>query len=215
VSTDTLIHRLVRPPMRVLARTSITPNHITTARCITGIAAALGFAQGGQTWPAVGAAIFVLSMLLDRADGELARQSGKSSRFGAAYDIASDCGSNMLAMLGIGIGAFSTIGAWGPILGTIAGLGILALFWLIFGLGLDAPANLNLWGDFTADPDDALLAVPLAIWCGASVPLLIAAAAAAPAASLWLARRARLAATAGARNSRPDEPADRQAAPGD
>src|SRR5688572_13854233 len=102
MSTNTLIHRIVRPAVRIVAKTPVTPNHITTLRLATGIAAALAFAAGDAAWSAVGGGIFVFSMLLDRADGELARQTGQSSPGGYWYDIISDGLSNVLAMLCIG-----------------------------------------------------------------------------------------------------------------
>src|SRR3954466_763287 len=75
MSQNTLIHRLVRPAVRaVAAHTSLTPNHVTTLRLATGLAASMMFAQGIYGWVAIiGGCIFLLSMLLDRADGELAR----------------------------------------------------------------------------------------------------------------------------------------------
>lgn len=80
MSHDTWIHRAVRGAVRPLARTPVTPNQVTTLRLITGLAAAAAFAQGGEGWRQVGAGLFLVSLFLDRADGELARASGKSSR---------------------------------------------------------------------------------------------------------------------------------------
>ena len=94
MSTNTLIHRIVRPVVRRIAHSRVTPNNITTLRLVTGVAAAIGFAQGGALWPAIGGGIFVFSMLLDRADGELARQTHRSSVVGHRYDLVSDCASN-------------------------------------------------------------------------------------------------------------------------
>src|SRR5215213_4275909 len=103
MSTDTLIHRIIRPAIRRIAPTRITPNHITTLRLVTGIAAALAFAQGEELWLAVGGGIFIVSMLLDRADGELARQTGRASVGGHRYDLVSDSASNIIAFIGIGV----------------------------------------------------------------------------------------------------------------
>jgi phosphatidylglycerophosphate synthase len=187
VSSDTLIHRIVRPAVRRLARTRVTPNHVTTLRLATGIAAAAAFAAGGGLWPAIGGGIFVLSMLLDRADGELARQSGRASAGGHRYDLASDCASNILAFIGIGIGAVPVLGALGPLLGVLAGIGIGALFWQINALKLVALRPFSAWDDrFNADPDDAMILVPVLIWCDAAVPALFAAAVITPLAALWI-----------------------------
>ena len=189
MSTDTLIHRIVRPAVRAVAPTGVTPNHITALRFATGVAAALAFAAGGAFWPAVGGGVFVLSMLLDRADGELARQTGQSSPAGYWYDIASDCASNVLAMFGIGVGLFAAAGALGPVLGAVAGIGIGVLFWQLFGLRLAQPQGYEVARGVVLDPDDALVLVPVFVWTGAAFPMLVAAAVVTPLAALWLGLR--------------------------
>jgi len=191
MSADTLIHLIVRPAVRAVARTPITPNHITTLRLVTGIAAAAAFAVGGGFWPAIGGLVFVVSMLLDRADGELARQTGQSSPGGYWYDIISDGASNVLAMLGIGIGLWGSWGMVGPVLGAIAGLGIGALFWQLFALKLAQPQGYELRPGIIIDPDDALILVPVFVWTGLALPMLVAGAVITPLAVLWLALRGR------------------------
>ena len=79
MSHDTWIHRAVRPVARSLARTRVTPNQVTTLRPVAGLVAAAAFAEGSETGRAWGAGIFLLAMFLDRADGELARLSGRIS----------------------------------------------------------------------------------------------------------------------------------------
>jgi len=187
VSTNTLIHRIVRPAVRRIAPTRSTPSHITTLRLLWGIAAALAFAQGEALWLAIGGGIFTLSMLLDRADGELARQTGRSSVSGHRYDLVSDCASNVIAFIGIGVGVVPVLGILGPLLGVLAGAGIGALFWQINAQKLVELRPYSAWDDrFNADPDDALILVPLLVWIGAAVPTLIAAAVITPLAALWI-----------------------------
>jgi phosphatidylglycerophosphate synthase len=190
VSHDTLLHRIVRPAVRAVAPTSVTPNHITTLRLLTAVAAALAFATGSETWSTVGGWIFLLSMLLDRADGELARQTGSSSPAGHRYDVLSDCAANVLAVLGIGVGQAPVLGALGPLLGALAGAGIAVLFWQFTGLGLAQHRSYALWGGrVIVDPDDAAILVPVLVWCGAAALMLAVAAVATPLAALWLALR--------------------------
>jgi phosphatidylglycerophosphate synthase len=187
MSSNTLVHRIVRPAVRAVAPTGVTPNHLTTLRLLTGIAAALAFAHGGAPWPAIGGAIFAVSFFLDRADGELARQTGQSSPGGHRYDLIADCTSNVVAFLGIGIGQMAVLGALGPLLGALAGAGIGALFWQLNVLRLAELRPYSAWNDrFNADPDDAIIFVPVLVWCGAAVPALAAAAAITPLAALWL-----------------------------
>src|SRR5205823_5987272 len=112
MSQNTLIHGLVRPAVRALAaHTGLTPNHLTTLRLTTGLAAAGIFAQGPYGWASIfGGLIFLLSMLLDRADGELARHTNQMSVAGHRYDLASDCIVGISTFIGIGIGVAHTAG---------------------------------------------------------------------------------------------------------
>ena len=190
MSTNTLIHRIVRPAVRAVAKTRMTPNHITTLRLASGIAAALAFAAGDAGWSTAGGVIFVVSMLLDRADGELARQTGQSSRAGYWYDIISDGASNVLAMLGIGIGLWDSWGIAGPLLGGLAGAGIGALFVQLFVLRLAQPRGYEVAPGIILDPDDALILVPVFVWTGLAFPMLVAGALIAPLAALWIGLRA-------------------------
>ncbi|HEY8609973.1 MAG TPA: CDP-alcohol phosphatidyltransferase family protein [Roseomonas sp.] len=195
MSSNTVIHRIVRPAVRAIAPSGVTPNQITTLRLITGMAAAAAFAWDAGPWQDVGGIIFLLSMLLDRADGELARQTGQSSPGGHRYDLLSDCFSNIIAFLGIGIGQMTNLGLTGLVLGAVAGAAIGALFWQLHILMIGTLRGHDLAPGITIDPDDLLALVPLLIWIGATVPMLWAAAIITPAAALYLAiagtRRAR------------------------
>jgi phosphatidylglycerophosphate synthase len=188
MSHDTLIHRIVRPAVRRLAPTGVTPNQLTTLRLVTGVAAAVAFAQGGTVWPHIGGAIFVLSVLLDRADGELARQTGQSSPSGHRYDLISDCAANLIAFLGIGIGlSDGGLGRLAILLGVLAGFGIAVVFWQLNVLKLCTVVPYTLWDRrVVIDPDDAIIFVPILVWCGMAEPMLVAAAVVTPAIALWL-----------------------------
>jgi phosphatidylglycerophosphate synthase len=188
MSHDTLIHRIVRPAVRRLAPTGVTPNQVTTLRLVTGVAAAVAFAQGGDMWPHIGGAIFILSMLLDRADGELARQTGQSSPSGHRYDLICDCTANVIAFLGIGIGlSEGGLGRSAILLGILAGFGITVLFWQLNVLKLCRVVPYTLWDRrVVVDPDDTIIFVPILIWCGWAEPMLVAAAVVTPAIALWL-----------------------------
>ena len=90
MSHNTWAHRLVTVAVRPLARTSVTPNQITTLRLVAGLAAALAFAIGGGAAAQVGGVLWILSMLCDRADGILARLTGRTSAWGHVYDLICD-----------------------------------------------------------------------------------------------------------------------------
>jgi phosphatidylglycerophosphate synthase len=187
MSANTVIHRIVRPAVRAVAPTGIRPNTITTLRLVTGIAAAVAFAWDAGFWQHVGAAIFLLSMLLDRADGELARSTGQTSAAGHRYDLFSDCFSNIIAFLGIGIGQMVHLGFTGPLLGALAGVAIGAIFYQLHVMRIGTLRGYDLAPGITIDPDDLLALVPVLIWVGATVPMLWAAAIITPGAALYLA----------------------------
>jgi archaetidylinositol phosphate synthase len=191
MSHDTWLHRSVRAAVRPLAATSITPNHITTARLATGLLAAGLFAVGGQTALYWAAGSFLLSMLLDRADGELARSSGKSTPWGHKYDLITDAASNALAFVGIGVGLRYGSFGWAWILmGVVAGAAIVCILWWtthIENLHGARAAELRITRGF--DPDDTMLIVPIAAVLGWVEPLLVAAFVGAPLfalAAYWL-----------------------------
>src|ERR1700722_5847484 len=95
-----LARRLVIP----LTNSRVTPNHLTTVRLAVGLAAAAAFLPGTYGWSNLGALLLIVSNFLDHTDGELARMSGKSSRIGHVYDLASDALVTILLFIAIGAG---------------------------------------------------------------------------------------------------------------
>src|SRR6202035_611934 len=95
-----LARRLVTP----LKDSRATPNHLTTVRLAFGLAAAAAFLPGTYGWSNLGALLLILSNLLDHTDGEFARISGKSSRIGHWYDLASDAAVTILFFIAMGAG---------------------------------------------------------------------------------------------------------------
>jgi archaetidylinositol phosphate synthase len=189
MSQNSLIHALVRPAVRALAaHTGLTPNHLTTLRLATGLSAAVIFAQGTYGWASIaGGLIFLLSMLLDRADGELARYTNQMSIAGHRYDLVSDCIVSISTFIGIGIGVVHTAGLNALWLGALAGLGIGMLFLELNLMDIAPVRGYDLFGGrIRVDPDDAMIVVPVLIWCDLAAPMLIAAAVVAPLAALGL-----------------------------
>ena len=89
---------LVRP----LIDTPVTPNHITTVSLILGLAASALFAWGEETAPLWAAGLVTLARFIDHMDGELARQSGKTSPIGAMYDSLTGTACYGTMFLGMG-----------------------------------------------------------------------------------------------------------------
>jgi phosphatidylglycerophosphate synthase len=115
--------RLARLLVRPLAATPIHPNHLTTLSLLLGFASALVFAVGGpgdEHWAAL---MFMLAVLVDHTDGELARMTGKTSTFGHYYDYVVGSANYTMLFIGIGLGlARGEMGDSALILGLAAGL---------------------------------------------------------------------------------------------
>jgi len=165
-----------------LVNTPVTPNHLTTLRLLTGIAAAWAFAMGDYFWTAWGGLLFALSALLDRADGELARLSGKSSSWGHWYDLYCDMFVNVVLFVGIGIGLTnSVLGHWAWKMGLLSGLSVGVTFFVVFRLhekGSHPSVAFNYPDGY--DLDDALFLVSIFAWINGLLPLLITASISAP-----------------------------------
>jgi phosphatidylglycerophosphate synthase len=88
---DTLINSKISTRItRVLARTKLTPNHVTIAGIVVGLIAC-AFVSRGAYWPAlVGGVLIQLHSILDSCDGELARLRFQYSRLGQWLDNLGD-----------------------------------------------------------------------------------------------------------------------------
>ena len=136
------------------------------------------YSIGQEFWTYFASGAFVLSIILDRADGALARLSSKTSLWGHKYDLLSDAICNSLIFVGIGIGLReSPLGLWAVPLGILAGLSVTAiLFLVILAEGHSGIRAAELTGTKGIDPDDAILLVPVAMVLGWGYYLIVAAA---------------------------------------
>lgn len=193
ISHNTWIHRIVRIGVRPLVRTAVTPNQITALRLAVGVAAAAAFATGGSAWLNLGALLFFIGILLDRADGELARLSGRSSAWGHYFDLLSDHLANALALAGIGFGLRDgDLGFWAILLGLAAGISVSAIFWLVTRAEKARGQRAAELPDFMGfDVDDATLIIPVAVVLDGAAPLIVIAGIAAPAFAIFMYRRLR------------------------
>ena len=160
---------LARVAVRPLIGTGVKPNHITTLRIATGLAAcafvALG-ARQGDLWAGI---FWLVSAFLDRADGELARIGDMMSAKGHAYDYFADALINSLLFVAAGIGLrHGWLGAWAPVLGLLATVSMLVCWvvgeWYQKLEGSGAKAYAGRWG---FDLDDGLYLIAPLIWFGA------------------------------------------------
>jgi phosphatidylglycerophosphate synthase len=182
-----LARRLVMP----LKDSRVTPNHLTSVRLAIGLAAAAAFLPGTYGWSNLGAWLLILSNFLDHTDGELARISGKSSRIGHWYDLASDAAVTILLFIAMGAGvggnAETVLQAPPVALGALAGCAIALIFFLrmriesIAGKAASKQASL---GGF--ETEDVLYLLPLVTLCDGVAPFLVAASIGAPLFAIWV-----------------------------
>jgi phosphatidylglycerophosphate synthase len=183
--------RLARRVVMPLVDSWVTPNHLTTLRLAVGLAAAAAFIPGSYAWSNVAALLLVASNFLDHTDGELARMSGKTSRIGHIYDLASDAVVTILLFIAIGIGVSARpgveVGLPPAILGLVAGMAVALIFYLRMRieelLGKAATRQASLGGFET---EDVLYLFPLVTLSNALVPMLLAAAICAPLFAVWV-----------------------------
>jgi phosphatidylglycerophosphate synthase len=180
--------RLARALVRPFRHTPLTPNGLTTLGLLASLVAAWLMASGGSRRAALGGGLFMLAVLVDHMDGEFARLTGQTSRFGHYYDhVAAGLGYvSLFAGLGIGLRA-GWLGAWAPVAGTIAAGSIAAVFLIRVFLEETAGRAMVVqesWRGF--EPEDALYLVGPVAWLGLLGPFLLAAAFGAPLFLLWV-----------------------------
>ena len=125
--SDNWTHKIARLFIIPILDSPITPNHLTVLRLITGVIACVTFASGIRYWEVMGGFIWILSTLLDCADGELARMRNQCSEWGHKLDYFSDVTVTALFFVGIGIGARDSIPELvAVIMGFVAGNGVVA-----------------------------------------------------------------------------------------
>ncbi len=193
MSHHTWLHRVGQLAVAPLVNTAVTPNQLTTARLCMGLAGAIACGLGSPVWLHVGGVLFLISILLDRADGELARLTDRVTEIGHKYDLVADALCNSLIFVGLGIGLSAPpLGGWAMALGVIAGVSISAVLLLVVSVEQESgPRAAELRGKAGFDPDDGMLAVPILIWLGLAQELLIAAAVGAPSFALYFFWRSR------------------------
>jgi phosphatidylglycerophosphate synthase len=168
-----------------------TPNHLTTVRLAAGLAAAAAFLPGTYGWTNIGALLLILSNFLDHTDGELARISGKTSRIGHIYDLASDALVTVLLFLAIGIGVGTRVGSLlqlpPALLGLAAGSAVSLIFYLRMRIEAMVGKSGTQQGSLAGfETEDILYLMPLVTLCNGLTNFLIAAAIGAPLFAIWV-----------------------------
>lgn len=96
--------------VRILFRTSVTPNQLTVFSFLLGILSAIFFVQGEYLYFITGAIVLQFSQLLDVADGMLARSKNMGSEYGAFLDLFLDRVTDFLLISSISAGVYFQTG---------------------------------------------------------------------------------------------------------
>jgi len=184
---DSWTHKIARVCIRPLVATPVTPNHLTWLRLLSGIAACACFAVGERSWDIWGGWIWLFSAFLDRADGELARLSGRTSAWGHKLDYVSDVAVTALFFVGAGIGLREGwLGDWAIPCGLAAAAGVVAAEILAEKIDrMKADTGEKAYPGFAGfDFDDVLYLFGPVVWLGWHMPLVAGASIGAPAFAL-------------------------------
>jgi hypothetical protein len=123
---DRAFHRrLSRPLTRLAAALGIPPNAVTVASLGVGLGAAWCFGQASPALALGGLALYAAAVVLDHADGEVARVTFAESALGAWLDVAVDTAIHVALALALGAAAQRAAGGQALLLGGVAAAGFL------------------------------------------------------------------------------------------
>ena len=178
MSHDSWTHLLARRAIRPMVGTRVTPNHLTTLRLLTGVAACAMIAPGTTSGAWWGGGLWLLSAFLDRADGELARVGNMMSAAGHRYDFYVDNLVNALFFVAAGFAVQGGwLGRWAIPLGLLGGVSMLFCGWWSELLEARSPTGTKAYsGAAGFDPDDALYLMGPLAWLGWLAPIVLGAA---------------------------------------
>ncbi len=179
--------RLARVLVQPLARTRLTPNQMTTITVVLAFLGA-GLIAVGEA-PAIhwGAGIFALARFLDHFDGELARQTGRTSRFGYFYDYVAGASSYAALFIGLGV-AFrgGWIGQWSIALGAVGAVS--AFLSMVLNLDIDkreGQGTATYPGFAGFELEDGIYLIAPIVWLGWAQPFFVGAGIGAGLYGLW------------------------------
>ena len=123
---DTVFHRrFSRLVSRAAVTLGITPNTITVASLLVGLVAAWCFWRATPAAAALGLVVYAIAVILDHADGEVARLTLRESAIGEWLDIVADTIIHAAVVIALGVTSTALAGH-GAGLGVLAALGVVA-----------------------------------------------------------------------------------------
>ncbi|WNJ98771.1 CDP-alcohol phosphatidyltransferase family protein [Thalassospiraceae bacterium LMO-JJ14] len=173
--------RIAAVMVRPLVHTSITPNHISLFTLVLALSGAGMLATGDAHLAVWGAGLFVIARFFDHFDGELARQSGKTSKLGYYLDyiVGSVSYAALFFCMGWGF-KDSDLGIWAIVLGS--GGAAAAIISMFTNLGIDRETGGDESGAAVGYPgfagfelEDGIYLLWPVTWLGFLYPFFIAA----------------------------------------
>lgn len=135
-----------RPVTEWLIRAGVRPNAITTVGALVVIVSSVAFGVGAVR---LGAGLLLLSGIIDTLDGDVARATGQTTKFGAFYDSTLDRVGDGATFIGIAAFLLTAEGIRFPVAGAvICMVAVLASLLVSYararaeGLGLDCKVGL-------------------------------------------------------------------------
>ncbi len=123
---DTLVFRpLAARLVHGLAPTRVTPNQVSLVGALAGVGAALCLVAGGRVSTLGAPVLLLLSLVLDVADGQLARFRGERTHAGWVMDILSDASKGIAVFLALAAALARAFGPAGLFWGAAAGVSVL------------------------------------------------------------------------------------------
>jgi phosphatidylglycerophosphate synthase len=154
---DRALHRrLSRPVSLASVSLGITPNAITLASLVVGLVSVGFLAYGTATAALAGFALYVVAVVLDHSDGEVARLTFSESRHGEWLDVTVDTVVHTLVVTAMGVATERATGT-GLVLGLVAAAGVVGSAWVVKTSQAEAGANALLAGLANRDGFYAML----------------------------------------------------------
>ena len=117
-----LVHPVSRAVVDRLVRTRVTPNQVSVASVFAAAAGALCYLEAPWPWGALtGVAFQFLWHVLDGADGDLARRTGRASPIGELVDGVCDHVSQVLVYLAFVALLLPALHGWAWVVAAVAG----------------------------------------------------------------------------------------------
>jgi archaetidylinositol phosphate synthase len=176
-SNQTYAHAFARIFVRPLIGTWVRPNHLTGLRLVTGLAACALLTAGTKSAALWSGFFWVITCVLDRADGELARMGDLRSESGKVLDFYSDMILDAVWFLCAGIGLRGGwLGDAAIPLGVLTCVSMLLIIWVSELFDRLSTPDAKAWnGTERFHPDDALFLLAPITWFGWLGPVLIGA----------------------------------------